>query len=133
MTERNVTSEPAAVNLGNISKGAVLEGFAHELALVLTNIADLRTPATAKRSITLKVDFVPQVDRVKVDTTFSCTTKLAGMESCAGQMFIAKQQGGGFVALDEDPRQMVLWPAPKPLEGNTIEFKAAGAAAKYDA
>lgn len=121
MTER--IANPARINLANISKGAALEAFQHELALVLDNIADTAAPATAKRSITLKVDFTPQADRVKVDTTFSCVTKLAGVETRAGQMYIARQEGGGFVALDEDPRQMTLWPAPERAESNTIEFK----------
>ena len=122
MTERNA-NDPAPVNLGNISKGAALEAFAHELALVLDNIADLSTPATAKRSITLKVDFTPAPDRVKVDTNFTVQTKLAGVEASAGLLFIARRQGGGFVALDNDPRQMALWPASEPAESTAIEFK----------
>jgi hypothetical protein len=126
MTEKNASmTEPAPINLTNVSRGAALEAFAHDLGLVLENIADLTTSATAKRSITLKVDFTPTPDRVKVDTSFSCTTKLAGMDARPGQMFIARRQGGGFVALDDDPRQMALWPAPAPLESNTIEFKPA--------
>jgi hypothetical protein len=41
-------------------------------------------------------------------------------------MFIAKTEAGGFVALDADPRQMPLWPTPRPLENRTIEFKSNG-------
>jgi len=122
MSERN--ANPARVTLGNLSKGAAFEAFQHDLTLVLDNIADTSTSATAKRSITLKVDFTPQADRIKVDTAFTCTTKLAGVETRAGQMYIARQEGGGYVALDEDPRQMTLWPAPEPAPSNTIEFNA---------
>lgn len=116
--------ETATINLGNINRGAVLEAFQHELAGVLANIGDLATPATAKRSITLRVDFTPHSDRVRVDTTFAVTAKLAATETTKDSLFIGKTDRGEPIALDSDPRQMALWATPKPLEGKTIEFGA---------
>jgi hypothetical protein len=116
--------ETATINLGNINRGAALEAFQHELAALLVNIGDRATPATAKRSITLRVDFVPHEDRVRVDTTFACTSKLAATETTKDSLYIGRTDRGDPIALDSDPRQMALWPTPKPIEGKTIEFGA---------
>ena len=101
------------VNLGNIARGAALEAFQHEFALVLRNITDPSTPATAKRSITLKVEFEPESDRVKVATKFSCTSRLADSMERAGEIYIVPGESGGIVALNDNPQQPGLWDANK--------------------
>ena len=116
--------DTVTINLGNINRGAALEAFQHELAGLLANIGDRATPATAKRSITLRVDFVPHADRVRVDTTFAVSSKLAAPETSKDAFYIGRTDKGDPIALDSDPRQMALWATPKPLEGKTIEFGA---------
>lgn len=100
--------ETATINLGNINRGAAVDAFERELAAVLANIRDRATPATAKRSIVLRVDFVPHDDRVKIDTMFICTSKLAPMEASGDVFFIGRTDDGRLVALDADPRQMAI-------------------------
>lgn len=108
--------EPIPINIGNICGGAIVEAFAIELDKVLKNIMDPNTEARAKRVISFDVLFAPKDDRVTVNTEFSCKTKLAGLIPSNQKIFVGKDAEGTLYALDEDPRQMQIFTAPKPIE-----------------
>jgi hypothetical protein len=112
------------INIGNINEGAIIDAFDINLRKVLDNIADLNTPATATRSLVIRVDFKPHSDRCTVATEVNCTTRLAAIEKHAGKVFVGKTEDGVMVAFDKDPRQMPLWSAPKPKEVPVIQFAA---------
>jgi hypothetical protein len=127
MAEKTGTT-PAAdlctINIGNINEGAMIDGFEIELQKALANIADLNTPATSKRTVTLQLTLKPHSDRVVIETEFSCSCKLAPIEKHTSKIFLGRAEEGGLVAFDGDPRQMPLWSAPKPQEApKPIEFR----------
>jgi hypothetical protein len=118
----------ATINIGNINEGAMVDGFDIELRKALENIADLSTPATATRTVTLQLTLKPHSDRVVIETEFRCASKLAGIETHKAKIFLGRAEEGGLVAFDADPRQMPLWSPPKPAKApDPIEFRTTGA------
>jgi hypothetical protein len=118
------TANLTTVSIENINDGAMIDGFELELRKVLANIADLNTPATAPRAVTLQLVLKPHSDRVAIDTEFKCSSKLAPIETHRSKVFLGKTEDGGLVAYGSDPRQMPLWAPPKPADTpNTIEFR----------
>lgn len=116
-------TELCTINIGNINEGAMIEGFEIELQKALANIADLNTPATAKREVTLKLVLNPHSDRIVIETEFKCSCKLAPIETHKSKVYLGRTDTGGLVAFDGDPRQMPLWAPPKPVEApKPIEF-----------
>ena len=116
--------EVVPVNFATINDGALIEAFEIELAKVLANIADLNTPATATRSLTLQLVLKPHADRVVIVSEVSCNSKLAPIEKHEAKIFLGKSTEGDLIAFDADPRQMSLWNSPKKQEPKPLEFKA---------
>ncbi|WP_420239233.1 hypothetical protein ACOBR2_06535 [Telmatobacter bradus] len=125
MMEKNAASEELIpINIGNINEGAMVQGFEIELQKALDNIADLNTPATAARRVTLELVLKPHSDRVKIETEFKCSCKLAAIETHKSEIFLGCTDGGTLIAFDRDPRQMSLWQAPKVKEVKPLEFRS---------
>lgn len=106
--------EPITLNIGNVCRGAVPEAFDNAMSKILENVADGTTPADAPRSLMLKFDFTPSLDRKSAMASLSVKLKLASPEAKGGEIFF----GRGTI-LAEDPRQNALFPAaaeaqPKP-------------------
>ena len=101
----------AGVTLDTIGGGALAELFAVELARILANIADPNMDAKAKRSMTLTVTFKPSRDRDVADVALTCTSKLAGIQTVAAQVFLGKHKGQ-LIAVESDPRQSTLFDQP---------------------
>ena len=117
---------PITINIGNVCDGAAVDAFEKKLAEVLRNICDLGTPATAVRTITLKVRLKPREDRVQINTEFTCEAKLASFEPKTSRIFVAADKEGNLYGLSEDPRQIALFQPPKPREAPpVITFKPA--------
>jgi hypothetical protein len=117
-----VETEAIAVNIGNINDGAMIEAFDLEFKKALENIADLNTPATATRKVTLTLSLKPHSDRITIETEFRAVSTLAPIEVHKAKCFIGRAEDGTSVAFTSDPRQMPLWSKPKPKEVPVIEF-----------
>lgn len=115
--------ESIPVNIGNINDGAMIEAFDIEFRRALVNIADLNTPATSKRVVTLTLTLKPHSDRCTIDTEFAATSKLAPIEVHKAKCFMGKSDDGTIVAFTNDPRQMPLWSKPQPKETSVINFE----------
>lgn len=113
------------INIGNINDGAVIDAFNIELRKILDNIADVNTPATDTRTMTLQIAFRPHADRCTIVTELKTSAKLAGLEKHSARIFAGRSEDGVVVAFDKDPRQMPLWSAPKPKETPVVQFKTA--------
>jgi hypothetical protein len=111
------------VNLGSIARGAGMELFEKALHQVVQNIADTDCAAEDARTITLTFKFKPESDRRKAHVTTSAKTTLAGAENHTSAAFIGKDTEGQYLMFLEDPRQDVLFEAPKQAE-NLLNFKA---------
>ncbi|MGA9068603.1 MAG: hypothetical protein WB424_00015 [Terracidiphilus sp.] len=105
-----------SINIGNLNGGAVCDGFDLVWAEALKNIADLSTIATATRTLNLVIELKPHSDRITIETEISWKTKLAGAEKSKGKMFLGLDSNKALVAIDRDPRQLMLWTAPAPKE-----------------
>jgi len=115
--------DPVTINIGNVSDGALIEAFDLKLKEVLANIADVNTPATAKREITLRLILKPKEDRVQINTRFHCTAKLAPIVEVESRIFVGKDKDGNLYALSDDPRQLNIFNPPKPKEApRPLEF-----------
>ncbi len=95
------------VSISNLGDGALAELFDRELARVLENISDVNTESTAKREITLKVNFQPDVDRETSQVSIVATAKLAGSVGVSTRVYIGTR-GGEKVAVEFDPKQLNL-------------------------
>ena len=65
------------INILQLAQGAVQEKLDQEFEKVFENIQDPNVNATAKRTITLKIDLVPDDVRQVVKTNVTATSKLA--------------------------------------------------------
>ena len=65
------------INIFQLAQGAVQEKLDREFEKVFENIQDPNVKATAKRTITLKIDLVPDDVRQVVKTNVTATSKLA--------------------------------------------------------
>ncbi|MFZ0662140.1 MAG: hypothetical protein WAM66_05565 [Acidobacteriaceae bacterium] len=121
-----VKEEAVPINIGNINDGAMIEAFDIEFRRALENIADINTPSTATREVTLKLLLKPHDNRVTIDTEFKASSKLAAIETNKSKCFMGKSEDGSLVAFTSDPRQMPLWSPPTPRESQVIKFDSAG-------
>lgn len=113
------------INIGNINDGAMVDAFDIELRKVLANIADINTPATDTRTLTLQLVLKPHSDRIQIETEFKCSSKLAPIETHKSKCFMGKSEDGVLVAFANDPRQMPLWSAPKPRRAAVVNLDSA--------
>ena len=65
------------INILQLAQGAVQEKLDREFEKVFENIQDPNVKATAKRTITLRIDLVPDDVRQVVKTNVTATSKLA--------------------------------------------------------
>src|SRR5690625_3062249 len=87
--------------LSDLANGAIQEKLDYELKKVFDNIHDSNTKPTDKRTVTIKLDFVPDENRqtVNVDSTF--TTKLANVTGVSTTVLTGKDLTSGKVEAKE--------------------------------
>lgn len=87
--------------LSELAQGAIQEKLDYELNKVFNNIHDLNTEPTNKRTVTIKLDFVPDENRqtVKVESNF--TTKLANITGVSTTVLTGRDLTSGKVEAQE--------------------------------
>ena len=95
------------VSLETLGQGAAVEMFSDELRIVLENVLDPNTKATATRSVTLKLTIKPDDDRAFASTALECTSKLAPTRPVGVPIYIGKHAGQA-VATERDTRQLAF-------------------------
>lgn len=78
------------INILQLAQGAVQEKLDREFEKVFENIQDPNVNATAKRTITLKIDLVPDDVRQVVKTNVTATSKLAPTDPVATTILTGK-------------------------------------------
>ena len=78
------------INILKLAQGAVQEKLDREFEKVFENIQDPNVNATTKRTITLKIDLVPDDVRQVVKTNVSATSKLAPTDPVATTILTGK-------------------------------------------
>ena len=77
----------------------------------------------AARTISLTFKIKPESDRRTLHITTSAKTTLAGARDHASKVYLGKSTEGQMLLFLEDPRQDVLFEAPK-ATNNILDFKA---------
>lgn len=104
-----MSPQATEVSLLSLGNGTAMELFSHELKKVMANIKDPNTDGKKKRSITLKVEFVPFSDRTGFQAVIDVKTSLAAVPAVpAGNIFIMRD-GGELKAYSHDTRQEQLF------------------------
>lgn len=110
------------LSLATMLNGAVIERVDDELAKVLLNVVDPATPATAQRTVTLKLTFKPEKDRSMGSVAIAVSSKLADVEKMGTRLFISMTRVGP-VATEYNPNQPAL---PNVMDNNVVPLKVAG-------
>lgn len=93
--------KPIDLQLSELANGAVQEKLDGELQKVFANIHDPNTSATAKRGVTIKLEFKPDETRKVVSVASDFTTKLAPVEGVATTVLTGKDLTTGKVEAHE--------------------------------
>lgn len=91
------------MKLSEMLEGAVQEKFDESLKRVAENVQDPNVPAKAKRSITIKIDFIPDEARDMGIINVDCKESLAGSEPIRARALMGKDRNGAVIV--EDVRQ----------------------------
>lgn len=113
------------LNLENMANGEVYEDLQAELLKVANNIMDLNTEAKIKRSITIKIDYVPNESRDALDTSVQVTSKLAPRKRAETTTLVGRDPNTGFAVMNElqsgAPGQMFIDPDDSKLKTDVGE------------
>ncbi|EOI57458.1 hypothetical protein [Enterococcus gilvus] len=93
--------KPIDLQLSELANGAVQEKLDGELQKVFANIHDPNTAATAKRGVTIKLEFKPDETRKVISLSSDFTTKLAPVEGVATTVLTGKDLTTGKVEAHE--------------------------------
>ena len=96
MTKSNID-----LPLSDLANGAIQEKLDYELQKIFNNIHDPNTKATDKRTITIKLDFVPDDNRQTVNVESSFTSKLANITGVSTTVLTGKDLTSGKVEARE--------------------------------
>lgn len=81
--------------------GAFMERADYEVAKILNNIFDPNTKPTQKRTMTLKIDFIPDDDRTGIQVEVTAASKLANTTPSRTSLYVAGENGTGEVTVVE--------------------------------
>lgn len=88
----------------NMAGGAVIECLDIEVGKVLQNLMDPNTPATAKRSLRLDIEFKADEDRCNFSVTYHTSSKLAPRNPLRTRMTtVEDHETGEFYAVEHTP------------------------------
>lgn len=93
--------KPIDLQLSELANGAVQEKLDGELQKLFANIHDPNTAATAKRGVTIKLEFKPDETRKVISLSSDFTTKLAPVEGVATTVLTGKDLTTGKVEAHE--------------------------------
>src|SRR5699024_930297 len=96
MSDKNID-----LPLSELAQGAIQEKLDYELQKVFDNIHDRNTKATDKRTVTIKLDFIPDDNRQTVNVDSSFTTKLANVTGVSTTVLTGKDLSSGNVQAKE--------------------------------
>jgi hypothetical protein len=106
------------VKLGELRGGALVDYFDEQFSRVLANIADENTAPTAKRTITLKMEIVPDKKRRTAEVRIHANAGLAPLRPAESLFFFDHDETGRFTAYEDDPSPEL----PGFAAGNIKEF-----------
>lgn len=131
MTEKNIDLE-----ISHLADGGIQEKLDGELKKVFDNIYDLDTEPKTKRSITIKLEFIPDENREVISLASTFTTKLANTNGVlttvlAGRNFDTgmiearelKSSTKGQTYLDPDDGMALKTDVGEPVDGKVLDLQ----------
>lgn len=94
-------TEKIDLELSALAEGAVQEKLNKELEKVFNNIHDPNTSATAKRGVTIKLEFKPDENRQVISLSCDFVPKLAPIEGVATTILTGRDLDTGMVEAHE--------------------------------
>lgn len=94
-------SKEIDLQVSELANGAIQEKLDGELQKVFSNIHDPNTLATAKRGVTIKLEFKPDDNRQVIAVTSDFSTKLAPVEAVTTTVLTGKDLATGKVEAHE--------------------------------
>lgn len=86
--------ETKLIDLNKVANGGLSEMVNLEMKKVFENIADVNTKETAKRSITIQIEFTPDKKRSVVSTDISVKSRLASGASTSTNFLVGAGPDG---------------------------------------
>ena len=87
-----------------MAKGAFEERVDYEMNRVIDNILDNNTKATAKRKITLTIEFVPDDDRKMISVAVTAKSQLCPTNPVNTSLYITADNNGEMVVAEMVPQ-----------------------------
>lgn len=81
------------VSLEAIAGGKAIVEVNHQIQKVINNCLDVNTDPKATRSVTLKINFKPTIDRANAEIEFTADCKLATESQGVDQLFLNQREG----------------------------------------
>lgn len=107
-------TEQTKKSILEMARGGFLERVDYEMPSIIANILDPNTKATAKRTLTIKMEFLPDDDRTSIVTSFSMKSGLAPANPLRTTLYISGEDSTGAVQVVEMVPQI---PGQVNLEG----------------
>ena len=101
-----------------MARGAFMERADYEMARVISNILDPNTKASAKRKLTLTMEFTPDEDRENIVVGFQAKSTLAPTNPARTTLYIAGEDSTGEAQIVEMAPQI---PGQQNLDGGEQE------------
>ena len=84
-----------------MARGAFMERADYEMARVVDNILDVNTKATAKRKVTITLEFTPDDERANVGVSVTVKSTLATTNPVKTSLYIAGEKADGGIQVVE--------------------------------
>jgi len=88
----------------DMAQGAIKERVDYEMSRVLDNIMDINTRANKKRTLTLTLDLLPDVDRRQINVSVTAKSKLEPTNAVATVLYITDGNNGEITAVEMVPQ-----------------------------
>ena len=87
-----------------LAMGAIEERVDYEMTRIIDNIVDPNTKPTAKRKITLQIEFVPDDDRKMIKVTATAKAALAPTNPVGTSLYVTSDSNGELAVVEMTPQ-----------------------------
>jgi len=96
-------SKAVRESIMSMAKGAFMERADYEMERVIDNILDVNTKPTAKRKITITLEFTPDDERQQIGVAVTAKSVLATTNPVTTALFITSDGNGEMVVAEMVP------------------------------
>jgi hypothetical protein len=96
------------LSLATLMGGAAIDMVDEKFTALAENITDPNTEATAKRTITLKIEVTPHSSREMAEISLAVDSKLAGDKAQKGSVFVSRTAQGKTFVTEKNAKQLDL-------------------------